>query len=53
MCASESRMHSQSSSALLSEFATAEMSLHAIYMHEVSAAPMKAMQLVRHGSQSS
>ncbi|XP_053530667.1 autophagy-related protein 9B isoform X1 [Ictalurus punctatus] len=35
MCASESRMHSQSSSALLSEFATAEMSLHAIYMHEV------------------
>ncbi|MCI4374287.1 hypothetical protein PGIGA_G00004660 [Pangasianodon gigas] len=35
MCASESKMYGQSSSALLSEFATAEMSLHAIYMHEV------------------
>lgn len=35
MCTSESKMYGQSSSALLSEFATAEMSLHAIYMHEV------------------
>ncbi|XP_053088141.1 autophagy-related protein 9B isoform X2 [Pangasianodon hypophthalmus] len=35
MCASESKMYGQSGSALLSEFATAEMSLHAIYMHEV------------------
>ncbi|KAG7335527.1 hypothetical protein KOW79_000220 [Hemibagrus wyckioides] len=35
MCTSESRMYGQSSSALLSEFASAEMSLHAIYMHEV------------------
>lgn len=32
---SESKTYGQSSSALLSEFATAEMSLHAIYMHEV------------------
>ncbi|KAM9488125.1 autophagy-related protein 9B [Clarias gariepinus] len=35
MSASETKTYLQSSSALLSEFATAEMSLHAIYMHEV------------------
>ncbi|XP_076826468.1 autophagy-related protein 9B [Brachyhypopomus gauderio] len=35
MSASDSRLLGQSSSALLSEFASAEMSLHAIYMHEV------------------
>ncbi|KAI2648838.1 Autophagy-related protein 9A [Labeo rohita] len=35
MSASDSRMLSQSYSALASEFASAEMSLHAIYMHEV------------------
>ncbi|XP_051970907.1 autophagy-related protein 9B isoform X2 [Xyrauchen texanus] len=35
MSASDSRMLSQSKSALVSEFASAEMSLHAIYMHEV------------------
>ncbi|KAI5105745.1 autophagy-related protein 9B, partial [Silurus meridionalis] len=35
MSASGLRAYSQSASALLSEFATAEMSLHAIYMHEV------------------
>ncbi|XP_027027410.1 autophagy-related protein 9B [Tachysurus fulvidraco] len=35
MCASEPSAYSQSSSALLSGFASAEMSLHAIYMHEV------------------
>ncbi|TRY90248.1 hypothetical protein DNTS_005108 [Danionella cerebrum] len=35
MSASDSRMMSQSRSALASEFASAEMSLHAIYMHEV------------------
>ncbi|KAG9355829.1 hypothetical protein JZ751_000671 [Albula glossodonta] len=35
MCVSDSRIHSQTSSALHSEFASAEMSLHAIYMHEV------------------
>ncbi|XP_016344919.1 autophagy-related protein 9A-like [Sinocyclocheilus anshuiensis] len=35
MSASDSRLLSQSYSALASEFASAEMSLHAIYMHEV------------------
>ncbi|KAI1901981.1 hypothetical protein AGOR_G00040020 [Albula goreensis] len=35
MCVSDSRIRSQTSSALHSEFASAEMSLHAIYMHEV------------------
>lgn len=35
MSASDSRVLSQSHSALASEFASAEMSLHAIYMHEV------------------
>ncbi|XP_026876107.2 autophagy-related protein 9B isoform X2 [Electrophorus electricus] len=35
MSASDSKLIGQSSSALLSEFASAEMSLHAIYMHEV------------------
>ncbi|KAJ8272982.1 hypothetical protein GJAV_G00095810 [Gymnothorax javanicus] len=35
MCVSDSRLRSQTSSALHSEFASAEMSLHAIYMHEV------------------
>ncbi len=36
MSASDSRMLSLSYSGLASEFASAEMSLHAIYMHEVS-----------------
>uniref|UniRef100_A0A8C1BCX1 Autophagy-related protein 9 n=1 Tax=Cyprinus carpio carpio TaxID=630221 RepID=A0A8C1BCX1_CYPCA len=36
MSASDSRLLSQSYSGLASEFASAEMSLHAIYMHEVS-----------------
>lgn len=35
MSASDSKVFSQSNVALLSEFASAEMSLHAIYMHEV------------------
>ncbi|XP_036374554.1 autophagy-related protein 9B isoform X2 [Megalops cyprinoides] len=35
MSVSESRLRGQTSSALHSEFASAEMSLHAIYMHEV------------------
>ncbi|XP_042607642.1 autophagy-related protein 9A-like [Cyprinus carpio] len=35
MSASDSRLLSQSYSGLASEFASAEMSLHAIYMHEV------------------
>ncbi|KAF5903952.1 autophagy-related protein 9A-like, partial [Clarias magur] len=35
MSASETKTYLQSSSHLLTEFATAEMSLHAIYMHEV------------------
>lgn len=43
MSVSEAQARAQSGSALLSEFATAEMSLHAIYMHEVSAASIGAM----------
>ncbi|KAL7886856.1 hypothetical protein AOLI_G00045770 [Acnodon oligacanthus] len=35
MSASDSKIVGQSNTALLSEFASAEMSLHAIYMHEV------------------
>ncbi|KAJ8337438.1 hypothetical protein SKAU_G00386580 [Synaphobranchus kaupii] len=45
LCVSDSRIRSQTSSALHSEFASAEMSLHAIYMHEVhqqSSLPQRA-----------